>query len=131
MNTLLAAVDAPERAPCVVIGIEPLVPLRRFLKDDRSLGQITVTVLEPDEGEVLNGIRCPLCNWRPSRSSLWSCAWVEGPELCFDGCGMVWNTFLTRGRCPGCEHQWRFTSCLQCDQWSLHDDWYEERHTRG
>ena len=43
-----------------------------------------------------------------------------------DACGTAWNTFATRGRCPGCAHQWRWTSCLRCDQWSPHGDWYEE-----
>jgi hypothetical protein len=51
---------------------------------------------------------------------------MRSPEPPFKGCGTVWNTFLTKGRCPGCSHQWRWTSCLQCQQWSLHDDWYEK-----
>ena len=37
---------------------------------------------------------------------------------------MEWNTFATRGLCPGCQHQWRYTSCLECAAWSLHEDWY-------
>ena len=40
------------------------------------------------------------------------------------GCNMSWNTFDTKGRCPGCSHQWRHTSCLKCQAWSPHDDWY-------
>jgi hypothetical protein len=44
----------------------------------------------------------------------------------FDGgCGECWNTFNTRGRCPGCGHQWRWTACLNCSGWSLHEHWYE------
>jgi hypothetical protein len=43
----------------------------------------------------------------------------------FDGCGARWNTFTTRGKCPGCRHQWQWTSCLRCLGWSLHEDWYE------
>ena len=29
-------------------------------------------------------------------------------------------------KCPGCAHQWVWTSCPQCHEWSLHDDWYAE-----
>jgi hypothetical protein len=47
------------------------------------------------------------------------------PEFFTGGCGTVWNTFDTRGRCPGCSHQWTWTRCFACDGWSPHDDWYE------
>jgi hypothetical protein len=81
--------------------------------------------VEDDEGSVR--VRCPLCHWKPTASSLWAC-WSEGtPEPFFGGCGTVWNTFATRGRCPGCAHQWLWTSCLHCTGWSLHEDWYEHR----
>ena len=83
---------------------------------DRQLGD--------DEG--LSGIRCPLCAWRPSAADRWSCEPAGTPEPLFVGCGTVWNTFATGGRCPGCRHQWQWTSCLRCGQWSLHADWYEE-----
>lgn len=62
-------------------------------------------------------IRCPKCDWQPAREDQWSCA---------PGCGHVWNTFDTRGVCPGCDKQWVQTMCLRCDVWSAHDDWYEE-----
>jgi hypothetical protein len=62
-------------------------------------------------------IRCPKCQWEPSRNDSWCCA---------PGCGHVWNTFETHGLCPGCNKQWTHTACLRCDAWSLHDDWYEE-----
>src|SRR5581483_1595670 len=42
----------------------------------------------------------------------------------FDGCGTMWNTFLTRRLGHGCGHQWRWTGCLSCAGWSLHEDWY-------
>src|SRR5438132_1271570 len=87
---------------------------------DRPAGSVS---LESDE--TLSGIRCPRCGWRPSASSRWSCDPVEGPEPPFQGCGTVWNTFSTRGRCPGCSHWWRWTSCLRCSEWSPHEDWYE------
>jgi hypothetical protein len=70
-------------------------------------------------------IRCPLCDWQPSTGSMWACVSEGTPEPFFGGCGTVWNTFATRGRCPGCSHQWTWTSCLRCHGWSLHVDWYE------
>jgi hypothetical protein len=79
------------------------------------------------EGEDFPRVRCPQCEWRPSDASEWTCIWTPGsPEPRFESCGAVWNTFATRGRCPGCSHQWRWTSCLRCAQWSPHDEWYEE-----
>jgi hypothetical protein len=84
-----------------------------------------------DDDEALHGIRCPHCEWRPSVTSEWCCWWEpDAPEARFDSCGTEWNTFATNGRCPGCHHQWRWTSCLRCDAWSLHDDWYVEKRLR-
>lgn len=60
-------------------------------------------------------IRCPTCRWEPLRSSLWRC----------DHCHHVWNTFETRGSCPGCGFQWERTQCHGCEAWSYHDAWYE------
>lgn len=62
-------------------------------------------------------IRCPKCRWEPRAEDCWSCE---------PGCGHVWNTFETRGCCPGCSKQWTETVCLRCLQWSRHDDWYVE-----
>lgn len=81
---------------------------------------------ETEEGEDFGRIRCPVCKWRPERSSLWYCGDCPHPEGLLKGCGAVWNTFETRGRCPGCAHQWRWTSCLSCWSWSRHEEWYEE-----
>lgn len=86
-------------------------------------------VVTPTTGgaETLDGagdIRCPHCEWRPHASSRWCCSQCPIPEGFLDGCGMLWNTFETSGVCPGCRHQWRWTSCLVCGGWSLHDDWY-------
>jgi hypothetical protein len=71
-------------------------------------------------------IRCPHCDWRPQPSSHWYCAACPVPEGFFLGCGTAWNTFETRGRCPGCQHQWQWTSCHACGEWSPHDDWYAD-----
>jgi hypothetical protein len=79
-----------------------------------------------DDETNFSRIHCPLCEWQPSASSLWYCGDWGDPEYFFDGCGMQWNTFETRGLCPGCAHQWRWTSCLRCEGWSLHEDWYVE-----
>lgn len=62
-------------------------------------------------------IRCPKCQWEPKPHDTWCCA---------PGCGHVWNTFQTRGTCPGCNKQWTDTACLRCGAWSRHEDWYEE-----
>ena len=100
------------------------MPLQ-VLKDDRAPDRIIVDVSHPDREETFTGIRCPLCTWRPSPSSRWFCNWIGTPEPFFQSCGTVWNTFATRGRCPGCSHQWQWTTCLRCGQSSLHEDWYE------
>ena len=60
-------------------------------------------------------IYCPKCAWRPAPEDRWEC---------FPGCGTAWNTFWTRGLCPGCAKQWRQTQCLACQQMSPHEHWY-------
>ncbi|MGE3915020.1 MAG: hypothetical protein AB7F78_04910 [Hyphomicrobiaceae bacterium] len=70
-------------------------------------------------------IRCPHCRWQPGRGSTWTCLPIGHPEYFRDACGHSWNTFDTRGVCPGCKHQWLHTSCLSCGRWALHEAWYE------
>ena len=60
-------------------------------------------------------IFCPRCEWHPRAEDRWSC---------MPSCGMVWNTFWTRGTCPGCHHTWDRTQCLSCGEVSSHADWY-------
>lgn len=60
-------------------------------------------------------IRCPHCAWRPRKFDRWCCRF----------CDTSWNTFDTRGTCPGCSHVWAHTMCLACHQWGRHEDWYE------
>ncbi len=79
--------------------------------------------LDKEENEF-GRIRCPLCHWQPTASSLWCCGTCDHPEYFFRACGTMWNTFTTRGLCPGCAHQWRYTVCLRCKGWALHEDWY-------
>lgn len=81
-------------------------------------------LLDEEEDDVR--IRCPLCGWVPRESDVWACASGEGPEPFFWGCGTVWHTFDTGGVCPGCAHQWEWTSCLRCHGWSRHKEWYGE-----
>jgi hypothetical protein len=79
-----------------------------------------------EERTDFNRIHCPLCKWQPNKSHHWYCADCDYPEGFYDGCGTSWNTFTTRGRCPGCSHHWRWTICLRCQGWSRHDDWYHK-----
>ena len=106
--------------------MNPLVPAMslHLLKNERVIDPTVVEMLRDDE-DRFGRIRCPHCQWRPLLGSRWSCLCINTPEPPFRACGMLWNTFSTRGRCPGCSHQWRWTSCLHCQRWSLHDDWYE------
>src|SRR5262249_3525243 len=62
-------------------------------------------------------IRCPVCRWQPEKHSRWSC----NP----DGCGHTWNTFETHVLCPHSGKQRFHPSCLRCEAWSPHVDWYE------
>jgi hypothetical protein len=84
-----------------------------------------LAILDEEKTEF-SRIRCPLCRWQPQRSDLWYCGDRGHPEYFFEGCGTMWNTFTTRGLCPGCRHQWRYTTCLRCKGWSLHEHWYCE-----
>ena len=108
------------------LSIAPAVPPLRLLKKADPHGdQKFFTVSGPDDDEAFERIRCPLCDWHPTPSSVWFCYGAGTPEPMFQACGTEWNTFATGGRCPGCQHQWRWTSCLRCAGWSLHEDWYE------
>ena len=60
-------------------------------------------------------IYCPLCEWKPRPQDVWSCV---------PSCGTVWNTFWTRGVCPGCATRWAKTQCLACGEVSPHEAWY-------
>jgi hypothetical protein len=89
--------------------------------------EILKTLEKNAEETDFEKIRCPLCNWSPTASSRWTCASVDAPEYFYGGCYTSWNTFETRGRCPTCAHQWTWTSCLFCQQWSQHEDWYAKK----
>jgi hypothetical protein len=82
----------------------------------RGKDRIIPLPIDDDVDKDISGIRCPACKWRPSRTDTWTCN---------PGCGEVWNTFATRGECPGCQRRWVNTQCTRCGVWSEHDAWYE------
>ena len=112
------------KSPRHLRRIAPLVWL--FLKGTRPDKLPGSLPRDREETADFSRIRCPLCRWQPNASSRWQCLDSPYPEFFFGGCGTVWNTFETRGGCPGCQHQWRWTSCLACEDWSLHEDWYAQ-----
>lgn len=64
-------------------------------------------------------ICCPKCSWEPDGGAHWQCT-----------CGIVWDTFLTGARCPGCGKVWEYTQCVDrskggCTAMSPHLDWYQ------
>ena len=98
-----------------------------LLKESPELQLPVETIDRKEIRRDFGRIRCPLCQWQPTSDSRWSCVSFGTPEPPFDACGTVWNTFATRGKCPGCEHQWTWTTCLKCGIASKHDAWYEVR----
>jgi hypothetical protein len=64
-------------------------------------------------------IYCPLCEYRPHHEDRW---------VCKPACGTSWNTFWTRGVCPGCGHLWQVTQCPACHRRSPHEGWYHYPH---
>jgi hypothetical protein len=101
-------------------------PAAWFLKRSTPSDDDVETVIRKSIDDRTRRIRCPLCHWQPTRASRWCCEVGGTPEPYFEGCLTVWNTFDTRGRCPGCAHQWIWTTCHRCDAASLHEDWYAE-----
>jgi hypothetical protein len=67
-------------------------------------------------------IHCPKCQWKPSHEDRWACT---------PSCGTIWNTFWTRGVCPGCQVKWPITQCLACLQYSPHEAWYHLKQPEG
>ena len=44
--------------------------------------------------------------------------------MCLPACGTEWQTFWTRGVCPGCGHRWEDTQCPACGRFARHEAWY-------
>jgi hypothetical protein len=82
------------------------------------LPQREVLHLVPDETDpsrmpISGAARCPSCAWTPSRLDFWECR-----------CGMMYNAFDSRGRCPACQVECPDTACLTCGTVSAHRKWY-------
>lgn len=106
--------------------ILPYLIFNAFRKTDKT--EEILKNFEIDSGKTdFEKIRCPLCRWSPNAASRWLCADADAPEYFYGGCFTNWNTFETRGKCPTCAHQWRWTSCLRCGGWSRHEDWYKSK----
>ncbi len=104
-----------------VVQLCNFMAYRKTQETEEALKNLAKEINETD----FNRIRCPLCQWSPTKSSQWFCADCDAPEFFYNGCGTMWNTFETRGKCPTCAHLWRWTSCLHCGEWSRHEDWYK------
>ena len=112
---------AKQKSVSHVLGLTVLFLLLR--KAPEPPDKLETILQQDDEESRFNRIRCPLCRWRPDSSSRWMCG-GSGPPEYFKGCGTYWNTFDTHGQCPGCKHQWHWTACLWCRNYSLHEAWY-------
>ena len=86
-----------------------------LLKGDPARVGVPDISKTPAHGHGRPRIRCPRCAWQPGRDDLWMCT-----------CLHSWNTFDTRGVCPACGRKWTQTQCQRCNQWSPHDDWYDD-----
>jgi hypothetical protein len=100
-----------------------MMPLLAFKREDPTRGDVKIVERLRDTARR-HKIRCPSCGWQPGESARWFCADTDAPEYFSPGCGTAWNTFTTRGLCPGCSQQWTWTACLQCGSWSKHEEWY-------
>src|SRR5262249_46782177 len=112
-----------QRLPALTL----IMSLHLLVRHDRSPSKTVIDKPDLTHDEPFEGIRCPRCAWRPVASSRWCCYCTGTPEPPFDACGAVWNTFTTKGRCPGCGHQWQWTSCHRCGEFSHHEDWYAKQ----
>jgi hypothetical protein len=101
-----------------------LLPVLHAFRRDRPAQHIVDAIERIRNTARRHKIRCPACAWEPGSSARWYCVETAAPEHFSPGCGTAWNTFSTRGRCPGCSHQWHWTACLHCGGWSKHEDWY-------
>lgn len=97
-----------------------------MLEKTPQYDEILRVLEEKDADDKFSRIRCPACEWRPEAASRWTCFDFYQTEHPTGGCWTEWNTFDTRGLCPGCSHQWIRTTCLRCSVHSLHEDWYED-----
>ncbi|MCY7348596.1 MAG: hypothetical protein LH614_20595 [Pyrinomonadaceae bacterium] len=102
--------------------LSPLLQIYFLFRQSPGFGDYSATEKLKDAPPDFSHIRCPLCRWQPQKSSRWHCSDFG---LHF-GCGTNWNTFDTRGQCPGCRYRWQWTDCLRCFRSSPHEAWYAE-----
>jgi hypothetical protein len=96
-----------------IAGLPELGGLTTQYHQKREEGMLSPAEIDEMFGPIMPGIRCPKCAWTPRSRNLWSCK-----------CGHQWNTFETRGLCPGCRYQWEIAACFQCGAESPHGEWY-------
>jgi hypothetical protein len=87
-------------------------PAERFAAEDRYWARLVPPESDAPSVAEKQEHSCPRCGWVPSDADVWSC-----------DCGQKWNTFSTRGRCPGCGKTWDTTWCLACEKPSDYRDW--------
>jgi len=76
---------------------------------------VTVTRLERDPMDLSQkDPACPNCSCQPPPEPAWKC----------DGCSAVFDTFVTRAKCPSCGKTWKTTQCLFCKASSDHELWW-------
>jgi Zn-dependent protease len=59
------------------------------------------------------GFACPSCKVAPPLGALWRCS----------KCSQSFDTFETRGKCPGCEAQYPITMCGECRRQYPMQEW--------
>jgi hypothetical protein len=106
------------------MGSMHAIPMLALQRGDLPPGMVELLKRLDEDARRRWTIRCPACQWQPAPTSQWFCQDADAPEHFSPGCSTAWNTFMTRGRCPGCAHQWRWTACLKCNTWSPHEAWY-------
>jgi|GEM_PF-1275423 len=133
IGTVLGRIMVTYGAVNISDSLNLLLAAAYWLRKNLALNKNRDTVRKERTAEVFDSgrIRCPRCRWQPSKSSRWACVDYGDPEFYFNGCGTNWNTFETRGQCPGCRHRWQWTSCLQCQRMSRHEDWYANNGIGG
>lgn len=61
-------------------------------------------------------VYCPLCEYRPTSTVLWHCAY----------CDHAWNSLATKGLCPKCHNHHETASCPRCGAYSPNEAWFHE-----
>ena len=89
-------------AICVFLGINCWSALKR------SRAMLRLAKLPRRQG-----FACPSCRTAPPLGPFWKCG----------ACGQSFDTFETRGVCPGCAHEYPVTMCLDCSEQRPMTEW--------